>query len=708
MSVAATEGVLSPPSRRREAGGHAADGRAEAHRASRWAPLALSLGALGVVYGDIGTSPLYTIQLIFSGDHPMAPSPVRVYGALSLIFWALMVVVTLKYVLLILRVDNHGEGGIMALVALIERVTKTRRKTGFVIIGVLGASLFYGDGMLTPAISVVSAVSGLNVASPTLAAQIVPFSLVILIALFALQRFGTGAVGGLFGPIMVVWFLVLGALGLKEVAANPSILRAVSPTYAAQFVVGDPKMGFFALGSVFLAVTGAEAIYADMGHFGRKAITRAWLCLAFPALLLNYMGQGALILARPETVSNPFFFLVPGGQTGQKAMVVLATVATVIASQAVISGAFSVTQQVIQLGFLPRMSIRHTSKRIIGQIYIPVVNWLLLASVIVLVLTFRSPTGLANAYGIALSAIFATNTLLAFVVFRVLWRKPLRIVIPGAAFFILIELTFFAANLTKIMSGGWFPLVVGAIFFTILTTWHRGRLMLGPRDEGGPRVAAPVHQPDDRRAAKSHPGHCRLPHALARHGADRPSQQRRAQRDRPRARHPREDPHRRGASRRRVRARHDRTAAAGVRGDHRRATATRTSPTSSPRSSWPSARGWTSTSTARPTTSTTSPSSRPAVRAWPAGGSASSPSCIRTRRRWRARTTSRPTACSRSAPTSSCSHDLDAVVARTQVPRTHRCAGTLRVLKLDPHESMRGVRDGDRFQTWRAHRDATG
>ena len=342
----------------------------------------------------------------------------------------------------------------------------------------LGASLFYGDGMLTPAISVVSAVSGLNVASPTLAAQVVPFSLVILIALFALQRFGTGAVGGLFGPIMVVWFLVLGALGLKEVAANPGILRAVSPTYAAQFVADDPKMGFFALGSVFLAVTGAEAIYADMGHFGRKAITRAWLLLAFPALVLNYMGQGALILARPETISNPFFFLVPGGQTGQKAMVVLATVATVIASQAVISGAFSVTQQVIQLGFLPRMSIRHTSKRIIGQIYIPVVNWLLLASVIVLVLTFRSPTGLANAYGIALSAIFATNTLLAFVVFRMLWRKPLWMVVPGAAFFISIELTFFAANLTKILSGGWFPLVVGAIFFTILTTWHRGRLTL--------------------------------------------------------------------------------------------------------------------------------------------------------------------------------------------------------------------------------------
>jgi KUP system potassium uptake protein len=366
----------------------------------------------------------------------------------------------------------------MALVALIERAVKSRRKTALVIIGILGASLFYGDGMLTPAISVVSAVSGLKVASPALAAQIVPFSLVILITLFALQRFGTGAVGGLFGPMMVIWFVTLGAIGVKEVVPHPGILRALSPTYGIEFVAGDPKAGFFAMGSVFLAVTGAEAIYADMGHFGRTAITRAWLWLCFPALVLNYLGQGALILAHPKTIVNPFFLLMPGGQTGQKAMVVLATVATVIASQAVISGAFSVTQQVIQLGFLPRMSITHTSKRIIGQIYIPIVNWSLLTAVIVLVLTFRSPTGLANAYGIALSAIFATNTLLAFVVFRVLWRKPLRLVIPAAAFFIAIELTFFIANLTKLFSGGWFPLVVGAAFFAILTTWHRGRLIL--------------------------------------------------------------------------------------------------------------------------------------------------------------------------------------------------------------------------------------
>jgi KUP system potassium uptake protein len=476
MSEQTIDAAVAAPVRRSTppADAHAAGAR----RAPRFAGLALSLGALGVVYGDIGTSPLYTVQLIFTGDHPMAPDPTRVYGAVSLIFWALAVIVTLKYVLLILRVDNHGEGGIMALVALIERVVKSRRKVALVIVGILGASLFYGDGMLTPAISVVSAVSGLKVASPALAAQIVPFSLVILITLFALQRFGTGAVGGLFGPIMVIWFLTIGAIGAKEVLPHPGILRALSPTYGIAFVAGDPKMGFFAMGSVFLAVTGAEAIYADMGHFGRKAITRAWLWLCFPALVLNYLGQGALILAHPKTIVNPFFLLVPGGQTGQKAMVVLATIATVIASQAVISGAFSVTQQVIQLGFLPRMSIKHTSKKIIGQIYIPIVNWFLLAAVIVLVLTFRSPTGLANAYGIALSAIFATNTLLAFVVFRVLWRRPLKLVIPAAAGFLFVELTFFAANLTKLFSGGWFPLVVGGVFFAILTTWHRGRLIL--------------------------------------------------------------------------------------------------------------------------------------------------------------------------------------------------------------------------------------
>ena len=453
-------------------------------RTTRLGALALSVGALGVVYGDIGTSPLYTMQLVFT-LHPLAPSPTHVYGALSLIFWSLLTVVTFKYVLLILRADNHGEGGIMALVALIQRAVPGRRKEVLILVGILGASLFYGDGMLTPAISVVSAVSGLQVASPSLAAQVVPFSLAILIALFLLQRFGTGTIGVLFGPIMLVWFAAIGAIGLRGVVNDPAVLRALSPSYGAAFLWNEPGAGFLSLASVFLAVTGAEAIYADMGHFGRTAITRAWLVVALPTLMLNYLGQGALVLEHPAAVSNPFFIAVPGGQTAQTAMVVLATMATVIASQAVISGAYSVTQQLVQLGFLPRMSIRHTSARIIGQIYIPLVNWALLAAVLALVIGFRDPEGLASAYGVALSAIFATNTLLAFTVFRVLWHRSLWLVIPGAAVFLTVELTFFAANLGKLFSGGWIPLAVGSVFFAVLTTWRRGRATLNRRISKG-------------------------------------------------------------------------------------------------------------------------------------------------------------------------------------------------------------------------------
>jgi len=450
----------------------------------RWGGLALSIGALGDVYGDIGTSPLYTMQLIFT-LHPLAPTRSHVYGALSLVFWSLLIVVTVKYVLLILRADNHGEGGIMALVALIERSIPGKRKGILVLVGILGASLFYGDGMLTPAISVVSAVSGLQVASPTLASQIVPFSLAILIALFMLQRFGTGTVGFLFGPIMLIWFAVIGGIGAKELMTDPGVLRAMSPSYGVSFLYDEPAKAFLALASVFLAVTGAEAIYADMGHFGRKAITRAWLLIALPGVTLSYFGQGALILQHPAAIRNPFFLVVPGGQTGQKAMVILATIATVIASQAVISGAYSVTQQLVQLGFLPRVSIRHTSKKIIGQIYIPVVNWALMTAVVGLVILFRDPNGLAAAYGVALSAIFATNTLLAFTVFRTIWRKPLWMVIPGAVFFLTVELTFFAANLGKLFSGGWIPLAVGAVFFAILTTWRRGRTILSSKVRDG-------------------------------------------------------------------------------------------------------------------------------------------------------------------------------------------------------------------------------
>ena len=452
--------------------------------AGRLGALALSLGALGVVYGDIGTSPLYTMQLVFT-LHPLAPTATHVYGAVSLIFWSLIMVVTLKYVLLIMRADNHGEGGIMALVALIERCVQGRRRTALILVGILGASLFYGDGMLTPAISVVSAVSGLQVASPSLAAQIVPFSLVILVALFALQRFGTGTIGVLFGPIMLIWFAVLAFIGTKQVLLHPDIVKALSPSYGASFLFGEPGAGFLSLASVFLAVTGAESIYADMGHFGRPAITRAWLAVALPALVLNYLGQGALILQHPRTISNPFFLMVPGGQTAQTAMVVLATVATVIASQAVISGAYSVTQQLVQLGFLPRISIRHTSAKIMGQIYIPMVNWALLAAVVALVIGFRNPEGLASAYGVALSLIFATNTLLAFTVFRVLWHRSLWLVIPGAVVFLTVELTFFGANLGKLFSGGWIPLAVGAVFFVLLTTWRRGRAILNQRVSKG-------------------------------------------------------------------------------------------------------------------------------------------------------------------------------------------------------------------------------
>jgi KUP system potassium uptake protein len=452
---------------------------AESHHpqpATRWGAAALSLGALGVVYGDIGTSPLYTIQTIFTSDHPLPVTPVTVYGAASLIIWSLLMIVTLKYVLLVMRADNHGEGGIMALVALVERVVKTRKGL-LIAVGVLGASLFYGDGMITPAISVLSAVAGLQVASPSLASEVVPISLAVLVALFLLQRFGTGAVGALFGPIMAVWFLVIGFVGATEVLAHPGILRALSPTYGIAMLAHDPRAGFFSLGSVVLAVTGAEALYADMGHFGRPAITRAWLCLVLPALALNYLGQSALILSKPSTIDNPFFRLMPAWS--QLSMVVLATIATVIASQAVISGAFSLTQQAVQLGFLPRVTIKHTSSRIMGQIYVPATNWFLLAAVVALVLGFRSSNALASAYGIAVTGTFATNTLLAFVLFRVIWRKPLWLVVPGAALFLTIELTFFAANLTKVFSGGWLPLVVGASMFTVLMTWRRGRSLLG-------------------------------------------------------------------------------------------------------------------------------------------------------------------------------------------------------------------------------------
>ncbi len=448
---------------------------------------ALTLGALGVVFGDIGTSPLYAMHEVFDGPHPMAPSPDRVYGVLALVFWSLTIIVTLKYVALIMRASNGGEGGIMALISLVMRVSlrSTAGKVGLVALGIFGASLFYGDGMITPAISVLSAVEGLEIAAPGLSDYIVPVALVILTALFAIQRFGTGAVGALFGPVMVVWFGTLGVLGLVEVVDHPGILRALSPTYAIAFLVDEPGVAFLALGSVVLAVTGAEALYADMGHFGRPAISRAWLILVLPALMLQYMGQGALVLRDPGTVDNPFFRLVP--EVLQLPMVVLATLASVIASQAVISGAFSVTRQAVALGFLPRLRILHTSSREIGQVYVPVVNWGIFAAVVALVVGFRSSTHLAAAYGIAVTGTLAIDTLLFFVVVRRLWGKPAAVAVGGAIAFLVVDLAFFAANVPKILHGGWFPLVIASLVFTTLMTWRAGRLLLRQRMQADER-----------------------------------------------------------------------------------------------------------------------------------------------------------------------------------------------------------------------------
>jgi KUP system potassium uptake protein len=442
---------------------------------------ALTLGALGVVFGDIGTSPLYAMHEVFAGPHLMAPDSSRVYGVLSLVFWSLTTVVSVKYLMLVMRASNDGEGGIMALISLVMRAAMRSNggKLGLVALGIFGASLFYGDGMITPAISVLSAVEGLQIASPTLGDYVVPIALVILTVLFAIQRFGTGAVGALFGPVMVVWFSVLAVLGLREVVGHPGILRALSPTYAFAFLAGEPGIAFLALGSVVLVVTGAEALYADMGHFGRPAISRAWFVLVLPALMLQYMGQGALVLRDPAAVDNPFYRLVPDAL--QLPMVVLATAATVIASQAVISGAFSVTRQAVALGFLPRLRIVHTSSKEIGQVYVPVVNWGIFAAVVALVVGFGSSTNLAAAYGIAVTGTLAIDTILFFVVVRLLWHKPTWLAVTGAVAFLIVDLGFFAANVPKITHGGWFPLAIAAVAFTTLMTWRAGRILLRER-----------------------------------------------------------------------------------------------------------------------------------------------------------------------------------------------------------------------------------
>jgi KUP system potassium uptake protein len=439
---------------------------------------ALTAGALGVVFGDIGTSPLYALQTVFSADHhAVHPTQAGVYGVISLVFWTITIIVSVKYVTFIMRADNDGEGGIMALIALIQglglRFDRRAAKAVLVALGIFGASLFYGDGMITPAISVLSAVEGLEVPAPGLESLVVPITLVILTVLFAIQRFGTGAVGRLFGPIMGLWFSILALAGLNEVVRHPGILRALSPTYGGTFLFEHGSVAFIALGSVVLTVTGAEALYADMGHFGRSPIRRAWFAAVFPALILNYMGQGALILHTPQAIENPFFLLFP--HWARIPMVLIATMATVIASQAVISGAFSVTRQAVQLGFLPRLTIRHTSHEEVGQVYAPGVNWGIFVAVVALVVGFGSSQKLASAYGIAVTGTLAIDTILFFVVVRYLWHKPLALVLAGAALFLTVDLTFFAANLTKVLHGGWFPLSIALVVFVVLTTWQRGR-----------------------------------------------------------------------------------------------------------------------------------------------------------------------------------------------------------------------------------------
>jgi KUP system potassium uptake protein len=442
------------------------------------AQAALAIGALGVVFGDIGTSPLYTVQTVFNpGDpHPVKVSHDSVFGIVSLIFWSVTIIVTVTYVLFVMRADNDGEGGIMALIALIRRRALPggrRAKAVLAALGIFGASLFFGDSMITPAISVLSAVEGVKVAAPSVSGLVIPITVAIIVVLFLVQRLGTSAVGRVFGPVMAVWFTVLAALGVRGVAAHPVILKALSPSYALAFMFGHFGTAFFSLTAVVLAVTGAEALYADMGHFGRGPVRRAWLLVVFPACILDYLGQGALILGHPASISNPFFLLAPGW--ARLPMVFLATVATVIASQAVISGAFSVAHQAGRLGYLPRLRIQYTSEQIMGQIYIPWINWLLMVSVLTLVLAFRSSAALAYAYGTAVTGTITITTLLFFYYARHQWRTPLWIVLAGGGTLLAIDLLFFAANLTKLTHGAWLPLLIGITAFTILTTWQRGR-----------------------------------------------------------------------------------------------------------------------------------------------------------------------------------------------------------------------------------------
>ena len=447
------------------------------HRRSQ-STAALTLLALGIVYGDIGTSPLYAVKATFSPEHGMALSHANILGGVSAILWALLIIVTLKYVVLVLRANNRGEGGIMALLALATASARSRRRTGVVMMvaGVVGASLFYGEAVLTPAISVLSAVEGLEVGTQFFKPYILPVSTGILVGLFMIQKWGTGFVGLLFGPVCALWFCALAASGIWNITLNPAILAAINPLHAIRFVTSHGYGSFVVLGSVLLAITGAEALYADMGHFGKRAIRTAWFGLVAPALVLNYFGQGALLMGNPEAITNPFYLAFP--QWALYPMVVLATAATVIASQATISGAFSITQQAIKLGYLPRMAVLHTSSHAKGQIYVPTVNWILLAAVLAAMLGFGSSSSLASAYGVAVIGTMLSTTLLTFFVIRRSWGYPMWLSALASGFFGLIELMFLTAALSKVTDGGWFPLLMGAMLFAVMMTWRHGRKTL--------------------------------------------------------------------------------------------------------------------------------------------------------------------------------------------------------------------------------------
>jgi KUP system potassium uptake protein len=438
----------------------------------------LVVAALGVVFGDIGTSPLYTLKECFGGAHALTATPANILGILSLVFWAILIVISLKYVVFIMRADNKGEGGIMALMSLVFQKAQIsdRLRYSLLLLGLVGASLFYGDGIITPAISVLSAVEGLEVLKPSLHPYIIPIALAVLIVLFRSQQHGTEKVGGLFGPIMIVWFICLASFGVKSLLQTPRVLEALNPINAVHFFMRNGWHGALVLGAVVLSVTGGEALYADMGHFGKRPIRKAWFFVALPALLLNYFGQAALLMRDPSAIQNPFYLTVPGGWL--TFMIILATLATVIASQAVISGAFSLTAQAIQLGFCPRLSIKYTSEGEMGQVYVPAINGLLMVGVIGLILTMKTSSNLAAAYGIAVTGTMAIDTILAFVVVLSLWKWNPYLSALVALAFLIIDLAFLGANIPKIPEGGWFPLAIGGLVFTLLSTWKRGRTIL--------------------------------------------------------------------------------------------------------------------------------------------------------------------------------------------------------------------------------------